>query len=173
MTSFANIGGVADPRLGGESDAIGQGRHGSVAAAIAPTEEAKDARRRHSIIYTDSTIMFEDYHYWAQRSREYEKGLTTQGFGLNGALKMVLGGGHHNNKQPVNLPVASSGLPLDANQLSEKSEKPGNETVTPTASEDQYGITETQWDQAQRAARTATWGASLHLAARCTHTDSC
>ncbi|KAK5121581.1 hypothetical protein LTR85_004753 [Meristemomyces frigidus] len=164
MASFANLGGVADPRLGEESDAIGRGRHGSVAAAIAPTEGAKDARRRGSIIYTDSSIPFEDYHYWAQRSREYEKGITTANAGMVGMAKMIIGGGSHNKKQPVNVGVDPSANGSNGHELSEKtSEKPGSDTATPPASEDQYGITESEWDQAQRAARTATWGSIFYL----------
>ncbi|KAK4544609.1 hypothetical protein LTR36_004181 [Oleoguttula mirabilis] len=165
MASFANLGGVADPRLGAEADAIGKGRHGSVAADIAPTG-ANDARRRNSVIYTDSSIQFEDYHYWAQRSREHEKGLSTENAGLAGIAKMVFGRGSHNKQKPVNVGVEPSGIDSIGHEMSEKSEKHGSDAVTPPASigrEDQYGIAESEWDQAQRAARTATWGSIFYL----------
>lgn len=165
MASFANLGGVADPRLGEETDAIGKGRHGSVAAAIAPTEQAHNARRN-SLIYVDSSIQFEDYHYWANQSREYEKTLETANVGFAGMAKMVVGRGSHNGEQPI-VGVDGSGSDSPSYELSEKKASDTGDsavahgTATTPTKEDKYGLTETEWDQAQRASRTATWGQSV------------
>ena len=143
--SGAVLGGVADARLGNEADNIGKGRQGSVAADIF---EGTVTHRRHSVIYGDKSIQFEDYRYWADRSREYEKTLDTKGVGLAGTARMLIGKGQHNEK-PVQ-EIAST--PETAGEKTE-----GESGNTPNA-ESRYGITESEWDNAQRAVRTATWG---------------
>jgi len=160
----ANIGGVTDPRLGEETDAIGKGRHGSVAANIAPGPSATQGRRN-SLIYTDSSITFEDYHYWAKVSREYEKTIETANVGIQGIFKLVIGAGQHNKQQPVHVGVEGPGSGSDKNgiEMSEKAQEAGgvtseNPMPRAPANGDAYGITTNEWDQAQRAARTATWG---------------
>lgn len=156
MASFvapASIGGVADPRLGQEADAIGTGRHGSVAAAMAPGGPAERARRG-SAIYMDSSIPFEDYHYWAIRSREVEKGLDTSDAGIAGWSKLILGRGVHQGTSPEVAPSEDE----------KKNEKTANTTDIQDVSantESRYEITESEWDNAQRATRTATWGELL------------
>lgn len=141
--SGAVMGGVADARLGNEADNIGKGRQGSVAANIV---EGTVTQRRHSAIYADNTISFEDYRYWADRSREYEKTLETKGVGLAGTARMLVGKGQHSEK-----PVQE----LDATNTDGTGEKTEGNTGS---AESRYGITESEWDNAQRAVRTATWG---------------
>jgi hypothetical protein len=58
-TSFATLGGVADPRLGDEADAIGKGHQGGDAADIHDSTVVVD-HRRGSVIYMDTSITFED-----------------------------------------------------------------------------------------------------------------
>ncbi|KAK3075366.1 hypothetical protein LTR53_001371 [Teratosphaeriaceae sp. CCFEE 6253] len=145
--SGAVLGGVADARLGGEADNIGKGRQGSVAADIF---EGTVTQRRHSLIYGDNTIQFEDYRYWADRSREYEKTLDTKGVGLAGSMRMLVGKGSHSEK-----PVQE----LQSTPGEKTAGEPGN---TP-GMESRYGITESEWDNAQRAVRTATWGSIFYL----------
>ncbi|TKA78921.1 hypothetical protein B0A55_03921 [Friedmanniomyces simplex] len=137
----ARMGGVADPRLGNEADNIGKGRQGSVAADIV---QGTVTQRRHSAIYADNTINFEDYRYWADRSREYEKTLDTKGVGLAGMARMAIGKGIHSEK-----PVQE----MDATTRTGKAR----------SRQSNYGITESEWDNAQRAVRTATWGSIFYL----------
>lgn len=134
---------MADPRLGNEADNIGKGRTGSVAADI---YAGTVSQRRNSAIYNDRSITFEDYRHWADRSRAFEKTLDTKGTGLEGSLRLVLGKGSHSKT-----PVQTIG---DAGSGSE------NEKTVRRDGEDAYGITESEWDNAQRAIRTATWGTS-------------
>ncbi|KAK4972931.1 hypothetical protein LTR42_006225 [Elasticomyces elasticus] len=148
--SGALMGGVADARLGNESDNIGKGRQGSVAADIVA---GTVTQRRHSAIYADQSINFEDYRYWADRSREYEKTLDTKGVGLAGSMRILVGKGNHAEK-----PVQE----LDSNNTAGLDEKTGEHGTTP-GMESRYGITESEWDNAQRAVRTATWGSIFYL----------
>lgn len=152
--SAALMGGVADPRLGDEADHIGKSRQGSVAAEIRDGAVGGDGReRRRSVIYGDTSITFEDYVYWADRSREYERHLDTSNMGLQGILKVMLGKGVHaadKGERPVQ-ELAEGGS-------SDDNEKPANDSSVEGAHTGRYGITESEWDNAQRAVRTATWG---------------
>jgi hypothetical protein len=140
-----------------------QGRHGSVAAEIAPGP-APEAARRNSAIYLDSSITFEDYHFWANRSRDYEKTLETAHMGLAGWGRMLIGKGEHHGTPPdVAAPDGSSG----DEKATEKAGEAGVTTIK-RPSESRYGITESEWDNAQRAVRTATWGESVKILNRCT-----
>jgi hypothetical protein len=150
--SAANLGGVADPRLGGDADLIGTGdeRRGSVTHGIPPPE-----LHGHRSIYMDESITFEDYHFWANRSREYEKHIEVGNLGLAGIGKLLVG-----KKQTVDVqPIAIA--PPEKSSLSEKgglgSPSDSNEKI------DRYGVTESEWEIAQRATRTATWGSVFYL----------
>ena len=145
----AGLGGVADPRLGDEADAIGKGRNGSTAEGIHDSV-VRDTRRG-SINYNDSTVSFEEYHYWAQRSREYERTIDVSNTGLQGTMKVLLGKGQH-----ADHPVQDIGVGSGSDTDAKVSEKHGDGAV----GESRYGITESEWDNAQRSVRTATWGES-------------
>lgn len=137
-TGFGNaaiLGGVADPRLGDEADHIGEGRNGSVAAGIHDATVQQSGRRR-SVIYTDSSIEFEDYVYWAKQSREYEKHIDVSGFGLQNLVKVSLGKGSHAEKPVQEIAVAAGS---DSDHAVD--EKAGSAA----ASESRYGITESEW----------------------------
>jgi hypothetical protein len=157
------LGAAADPRLGDEADAIGKGRQGSVAADIFDNAINHNSQRRGSLIYNDRSITFEDYMYWAARSREYEKTLDTSHAGLAGIFKGVLGKGKHAEHPVQELGANGS----DSEKTDEK--HAGDAAV----GESRYGITEAEWDNAQRAVRTATWGgwfcASIRLHACVDH----
>ncbi|KAK3671610.1 hypothetical protein LTR78_008533 [Recurvomyces mirabilis] len=146
--SAALMGGAADPRLGDEADAIGKGRQGSVAADVV---NGTVVARRGSMIYADNSITFEDYHYWANRSREYEQTIETKGAGLSGALKIFAGSGKHADQPVQNMEMTGS----DSDRNDEKH--------SGAAPERGYGISESEWDNAQRAVRTATWGSVFYL----------
>ncbi|KAK1823520.1 hypothetical protein LTR12_002149 [Friedmanniomyces endolithicus] len=148
--SGAGLGAVADVRLGDEAENMGKGRQGSVAADIV---QGTVTQRRQSAIYADGSICFEDYRYWADRSREYETTLDTKGVGLAGMARMAMGKG--NKATPVQ--------ELDAHNTDGLGEKSSGAPGTTPAMEANYGITESEWDNAQRAVRTATWGSIFYL----------
>lgn len=161
-TTFANLGGVADPRLGDEPDYIGDSQD-------APTVPAKSDQRRKSLVYTDSSIPFEEYLWWAGKSREYEKSLTTSGSGIQGMVQMLMG-----KKTTKEVDITGVSPTSDPTQPPALSEKPGHadgESPNEKSSRasdaspqtDQYGISHSEWYNAQRAVRTATWGSVFYL----------
>ena len=87
LMNAANLG-VADPRLGHEPDAIGttQEHRASISAQVAPPD-----LHGHRSIYLDSSIKFEDYHYWANRSREVEKHFEVGNLGFAGIFNLLIG----------------------------------------------------------------------------------
>lgn len=128
------LGGAADPRLGDEADNIGKGRNGSIAANI--HDSTVQQGRRRSVIYNDTSIEFEDYHYWANRSREYEKHIDVSGFGLQNLLKVSVGKGSHAEKPVQELPAATG---------SDSEPAVDEKTGTTAQAESRYGITESEW----------------------------
>jgi len=165
--TFAGVGGVADPRSGKEADYIGT-------SYDTPTHApATSDQRRHSLVYTDSSIPFEEYHWWANQSREYEKTLTTSGAGLQGILYMLFGKKTDKTEDnvtgiPPGVPATGgAGImppPADAAEFNGKShdeKSAGSSNASPHR--DQYGITNDEWYNAQRAVRTATWGSVFYL----------
>jgi hypothetical protein len=138
----ANLGGAADPRLGGDADAIGKGNDAATGAA--QHDLAVGDTRRGSISYNDSSILFEEYHYWANRSREYERTIDVSNLGLQGMTKKG-----KRSKAPQDLVAAS-----DSDDGTKTSEKQFDNAT----GERGYGITESEWENAQRSVRTATWG---------------
>lgn len=170
-TTFANIGGVADPRSGDEPDYIGSSKD-------TPTHApAQSDQRRHSLIYTDSSIQFEEYHWWANKSREYEKTLSTSGAGLQGVAKMLIGKKtktETKGEDTWGVPAHEKTNTKDAGLVQPKpeaqkvAEQIGNGLNEKSSGEsspglDQYGITNDEWYNAQRAVRTATWGSVFYL----------
>ena len=144
LISAANLGGIADARLGDEPDAIGTTyeHRGSVAQSIQPPDS-----HGHNNIYLDSSITFEDYDYWANRSREYEKHIRTDNVGLRQVANLIIGK-RINNTAPV----------ITEKDVSEKKSDENNGNAYLGSGDNTYGVTESEWEQAQRATRTATWG---------------
>ncbi|PWY81746.1 hypothetical protein BO94DRAFT_536947 [Aspergillus sclerotioniger CBS 115572] len=178
VISAANLGGVADPRLGDEADIIGtEDEHhvtierpsGHALHTIpAPVMHGKDS------IYLDSKITFENYLFWAERSRNVEKHIRTDDKGLQQLGNVLIGRKiKPEPPQPVLETEKTSEKDVSekqpAPQDEQTSEKAGSEKQSPPAYEategkvDKYGISETEWEQAQRAARTATWGSIFYL----------
>ncbi|RAH48923.1 putative amino acid transporter [Aspergillus brunneoviolaceus CBS 621.78] len=92
-------------------------------------------------IYLDSSISFENYLFWAKRSREFEKHIRTDNQGFQQLWNVMLGRASKETASPA---------PRIVDSTTEKQKGP-------------YGITETEWELAQRAARTATWGSIFYL----------
>ncbi|PYI00022.1 hypothetical protein BO71DRAFT_341301 [Aspergillus ellipticus CBS 707.79] len=162
--SNANLGGVADPRLGHEADVIGTEEEHNV------TIEKPGEEELHSIpapnllgkgsIYLDTSITFENYLFWAKRSREVEKNIRTDDKGLQQLGRVLIG-----RKAPEEppKPAPTSENPSEK-ELSEKGPtEESNSTSDKAEKTDKWGITETEWEQAQRAGRTATWGSIFYL----------
>lgn len=170
----ANLGGVADPRLNSiVVDDIGT-RRDSLIHHIGPPDT-----NGHNTIYLDSSITFEDYNWWAKRAREFEKSIPANaGFT---SLMQVIGLGASNKKTEAHPDVPHSDsdkditnekdVPKDAGSGDADLSKGGDDRPPPyakpptgTSTPDNYGaVTEAEWAQAQRAGRTASWGAIFYL----------
>lgn len=97
-----------------------------------------------------SITTIESYIWWAARSREFEKNmpgdsLYTQ---LVGLVK-----GKKSHQDPT-----SQNADSPSRELSD-----ADHSQTSAVQEDRYGVTEAEWEQAQRAVRTATWGSMFYL----------
>lgn len=165
--SAANIGGVADPRLGDEVDVIGtadEHAHETLPPIYEdPNEQAIVAPVLHGpgSIYLDPGITFENYHYWANRSREVEKNIRTDNVGFSQMGRLVVGKKPKETPPPVTTPPENATEQVDDEKKS--SPDSSNATSNRDAATDSWGVTETEWEQAQRAARTATWGSIFYL----------
>ena len=159
MTTFANIGGVADPRSGDQADFIGGSND-------TPTHQpGRNDGRRGSTVYTDSSIQFEEYHWWANQSRAYEKNMPTVG-GASTIFGLFKGG-----KKTTTEGIASTHADAVIKPSSEKEKEAHdiNPNATPSGGSDamrhtdEYGISDGEYYNAQRAIRTATWGSVFYL----------
>lgn len=159
MATFANLGGVADPRSTNEPDIIGtthgldnDGHPGHV-----------DEKRRHSLIYTDSSIPFEEYHWWALKSREYEKTIKADA-GLSSIFNVILGKKQTHIDEGLSLHPEISPSDHTADSSSDEKKTPRHDAPRDDSPKtDKYGITADEWYNAQRAVRTATWGSVFYL----------
>lgn len=169
--SAANVGGIADPRLGPEADTIGTAEEHPESSLHGSDPPVYEGSKEHDIpapvlhgpgsIYLDSSITFESYHYWANRSREIEKNIPTDNVGLSQVGKLMIG------KKPQGTPPQSS-APNTSNangKAAGEKARPGSSSSTAKSDDatDNWGVTESEWEQAQRAARTATWGSIFYL----------
>jgi hypothetical protein len=150
IISAANLG--EDPRLSiNEADAIG-----TTHQDILPPDT-----HGHNTIYLDDSITFENYHYWANRSRQFEKHIRTDNHGLVQIFNLIIG----KKIAPEEPKINNSELNVPSNTLQEKelmsSETNGGSNGDSTNGSNgawAHGVTEAEWEQAQRAVRTATWG---------------
>jgi len=119
-------------------------------------------------LYVDSSITFEDYHYWAGISRNEERSFAAVNAGLGGVWKMMLGKSNETkyiSGTTASEPAAVPSTAIDEKDLSD-TDKAGEKGSPPdysAATESRYGITDTEWDRAQRALRNATWGSVFYL----------
>jgi hypothetical protein len=137
----ALIGGVADPHRINETTAIGNGLRGSI-------DITHTAARHENIMYNDSSILFEAYHYWAHRSRAVEKSIEVKSMGFTNIFQRIVDRGKGSREPTEDIPDVHDGEKKISNEQQ-------SDVVT---SEDGYGIIESELDNAQRAVRTATWG---------------
>ncbi|KAJ5760649.1 hypothetical protein N7520_007805 [Penicillium odoratum] len=155
IISAANLGGVADPRLGNEADIIGTKKEHEVDVHHDIEPPNLDGKGN---IYLDESITFENYHYWANRSREAEKFIRTDNVGFAGLGKLLLN--RKGKEEESTAPAQPEPLP----EKTSTDEKTADVNAPRTdEGSDKWGVTETEWETAQRAARTATWGSIFYL----------
>lgn len=159
IISAANIGGVADPRLGNEADIIGTKKEHEI--DVHHDMEPPNLNGPGSI-YLDSSITFENYHYWAKRSREVEKFIRTDNAGFSALGKLL-----RNRKDKQEKAAAEPTEPTEPEPVPEMAltdeKTPAADAPRSDEGSDKWGVTETEWETAQRAARTATWGSIFYL----------
>ncbi|KAJ5648144.1 hypothetical protein N7490_004516 [Penicillium lividum] len=155
IISAANLGGVADPRLGDEADIIGTKKEHEVDVHHDIEPPNLDGKGN---IYLDTSITFENYHYWANRSREVEKFIRTDNVGFAGLGKLLL------NRKGKEEESTAPAQPEPVPEKTPTDEKTADVNAPRTdEGSDKWGVTETEWETAQRAARTATWGSIFYL----------
>lgn len=158
IASAVILDGITDTQLSDKADAIGatHEQHGGILdGSVAPVTDGRNT------IYLDSSITFEDYDYWASRSRKVEKHIRTDNVGLaqignillrrKVASESAIADNLQNNTASTNK-ESNNGQENDRTN-----EKSGERGVIGHAGWS-HDITETEWEQAQRATRTATWG---------------
>lgn len=136
--SGALVGGIADPRHIPETNAIGKAMHNAsdINQATVPQTRAS--------IYNNAKITFEEYHYWANRTRELENSIPTSGGGLSGIFKWKA-----KRKQSAE---------AQANPIEAGNEKRVERQQENTLGDSASAIADSEWSNARGATRTATWG---------------
>ena len=113
-------------------------------------------------IYLDSSITFENYVYWAKRSREIEKTISTADAGFAHLGKIILRKKISEASASTQAQIQEQDAPVTAESNEKNPTTPAHETNN-DITRDGWGITETEWEHAQRALRTATWGSIFFL----------
>lgn len=166
VISAANLGGVADARLSTEPDHVG--------SEFVVKHEHKEAppsytdRKIEPVpvgggtdLYNDA-VLFEEYHYYAKETREFEKNLASKAvLPIKSASKMfALGNLFSKKSAPTEAtePQTTTEEPTSNGDVS--NEKGSTELDT---SRDASVVSSEDWRTAARAARTATWGAVFYL----------
>lgn len=159
VVSVAGIGSVADARTGSVSGDIGTSHDPFISEIAAPETHG------HNTIYLDSSISFEAYHWWANRSREAEKEFSTEA-GLKQIWHAMVGKTIRKEKSPP-VRIVGEGENDGVNDTKQNPAADSNEKF-PSEKEpedkrdvspvDRWGVTESEWETANRATRTATWG---------------
>lgn len=106
----------------------------------------------------DPSVTIEEYFYWAKITREQQRGIPTiktparkfLSFGKRDAVSSSIVG-----SDPTKPGHSNKGLGTATDEKTSDSEAPA--VVRPAA------VTEEEWIQASRAARTATWGSIFYL----------
>jgi hypothetical protein len=106
----------------------------------------------HNTIYLDSSITFEAYNFWAERAREEEKHFEAEGVVTQ--FKSLFSRDKKKTQQTAL---------TDGSEPTAIAEKDGSPPATDKDSESRFGITASEWEHANRAARTATWTTIFYL----------
>lgn len=168
---MAGMGATLDARTGSVSEDIGTS-HDPIVHEIAPPDT-----HGHNTIYLDSSITFENYLWWANKSREHEKHVSTD-HGISQLFKAMLGKSIRKEDTPPTQVVSENEDSPDHSDGPQKhtDEKPEgfNEVLKSDdkSKPDRWGVTEADWETAQRATRTATWGEFFNVCPSEASTDS-
>lgn len=142
----AGLGGVTDPRLSVEADAIGSKEFDSHHNAVNPLQPKTRL--------FDPSITFEEYHYYAKLEREYERAaIAPKTTPATGFAKVLIGKTFKKKEREEALAARTGSVSVAAPTADEKNVTGAN----------QYGVSDEEWHTAARAARTATWGAVFYL----------
>ncbi|KGO74709.1 Amino acid transporter, transmembrane [Penicillium italicum] len=144
---------ISGSNTGAEADAY-QEKMDTKERAVSVQEPAPPHADASYSIYVDSSITFENYVHWAKRSREVEKHMRTDNVGFEFWIRKFL------NKQSD--APANGDAQGQVSTVTDPNAKPNSKTSGESTTDD-WGITESEWEQAQRAARTATWGSIFYL----------
>jgi hypothetical protein len=90
-------------------------------------------------IYLDSSITFENYAYWAKRSREVEKSFSTADAGFASLGNVLLG------KKTAPAPSQSQEVPVITDAAEKNSDLPPTDETNTADATDSWGITESEW----------------------------
>ncbi|KAL1640492.1 hypothetical protein SLS58_006842 [Diplodia intermedia] len=123
------------------------------------SKEARETQIEQSILHADyghdPNVSFEEYLYYANWTRNYEKTLSTKGRGMSSLFSVLSG-----RKQQVTV----SGAPEAVTAPPAQAQTHGDNKKPEEAPPDTFGIiSDYEWHHASRAARTATWGAVFYL----------
>lgn len=134
-TSFATLGGAADPRLGKEAEAIPN------------RDDEPPSYSPGQYIGHNKNVTFEEYLYYADWTRSFEKTLSTSGRGIASIKTILAGKGNKQSPMEFEEPIGAPPVAVDAENTMQS-----------------FGvISDYEWHHASRAARTATWGAVFYL----------
>lgn len=160
---MATLGGIDDARLSNEVNVIGTAydQQGDISQEIGAPDP-----HGHNTIYLDSSITFENYHYWANRSRQFEKNIRTDNVGLQQIGNLLIGrkvapdSTKPDNSATVTGNVVSEGENNEKKAISDvvNSGESASDSKDGSKNGWTHGISESEWEMAQRATRTATWG---------------
>lgn len=90
----------------------------------------------------DASVTFEEYHFYAQRTREEEKTLESPVLNWREIILRKKGGAHQNDEPANEVHLTAENFANRAHRLE---------------------ITDEEWTNASRAYRTASWGACFYL----------
>lgn len=111
----------------------------------------------------DPSITFEEYHYYALREREYEKGISTNA-GITNAFSVLVGRLQGKKAREEQMAVRTGSIVSQSGLDKELGKEAGGSS---TVNGFDGVVSDEEWHTAARAARTATWGAVFYLVSQC------
>jgi hypothetical protein len=109
----------------------------------------------------------ESYIWWAARSREFEKDLPVESLyaQITGIVKRKVkkSQGDGDTVETTTTTTVTTDTTVTSSGTQGQSSANDSATGALPSSSDRHGITEAEWEQAQRAFRTATWGSMFYL----------
>jgi hypothetical protein len=148
----AALGGVADPRLSVGADAIGSEELDSHDHPVNPLQPTTKL--------FDPSITFEEYFYFAQQERQFEKRIHSKSASATRLTELLVGKPFKRKEREEDAAAHPGSKSVTADKTGvEKTNSNPNTAPTPFPGV----ISDEEWHNAARAARTATWGAVFYL----------